>query len=74
MDSVISATRTLSAAGMMARLDACPPRPKGQKAENCNALFELLFRVATFWLMLRAKWILQRRRSADMTFGSTGET
>ena len=54
--------------------DAFPARLKGQKAENSSALLELMFWVATFWLMLPAKWILQRRRSADTKLSSIGET
>lgn len=54
--------------------DAFPARLKGQKPENSSALLELMFWVATFWLMLPAKWILQRRRSADTKLGSIGET
>lgn len=41
--------------------DAFPARLKGQKAEGSSALFELTFYVFTFWLMLPAKWLLQRR-------------
>ncbi len=44
--------------------DAFPTRLRGQKAKGSSAVFELLFYLATFWLMLPAKWILQRRRSA----------
>lgn len=43
--------------------DAFPARLRGQKAEGSSALFELLFWLATFWLMLPAKWILQRRNA-----------
>ncbi len=45
--------------------DAFPARLKGQKVEGSSALSELLFYLATFWLMLPAKWILQRRRARD---------
>lgn len=38
--------------------DAFPSRLKGQKATDSSALFELLFFLATFWLMLPAKWLL----------------
>ncbi|MCI2395976.1 carboxymuconolactone decarboxylase family protein [Aliiroseovarius sediminis] len=54
--------------------DAFPTRLKGQKAENSSALFELLFWLATFWLMLPAKWILQRRRSDGTKPDPTEET
>ena len=54
--------------------DAFPARLKGQKAPGSSAVFEALFWFATFWLMLPAKWILQRRRTADATSADTGET
>jgi AhpD family alkylhydroperoxidase len=53
--------------------DAFPSRLKGQKAENSSALFELLFYLATFWLMLPAKWLLRGQRSVDATPTSTGK-
>ncbi len=53
--------------------DAFPSRLKGQKAENSSALFELLFFLATFWLMLPAKWLLRGQRSADATPTSSGK-
>lgn len=51
--------------------DAFPSRLKGQKAENSSALFELLFFLATFWLMLPAKWLLRGQHSANATPAST---
>lgn len=43
--------------------DAFPSRLKGQKAENSSALFELLFFLATFWLMLPVKWLMRERKN-----------
>lgn len=43
--------------------DAFPSRLRGRKAENSSALFELVFFLATFWLMLPAKWLLKKQRS-----------
>lgn len=54
--------------------DAFPARLKGQKATGSSAVFEALFWLATFWLMLPAKWILQRRSFAAATPTDTGET
>ena len=53
--------------------DAFPARLKGQSAENRSGAFELLFWLATFWLMLPAKWILRRRRTTDTEPASTGD-
>jgi AhpD family alkylhydroperoxidase len=50
--------------------DAFPARLRGQKAPASSAVFEALFWLATFWLMLPAKWILQRRAPPTQT----GET
>ncbi len=47
--------------------DAFPERLKGQKAEGSSAVFELLFYIGTFWLMLPANWILQRRNAAQVS-------
>ena len=41
--------------------DAFPNRLEGRKAENSSAVFELLFFLATFWLMLPAKWLLRKQ-------------
>lgn len=43
--------------------DAFPARLKGQGAKESSALFEALFWLATFWLMLPAKWWLSRSRN-----------
>ncbi len=51
--------------------DAFPGRLKGQKAENSSALLELLFFLATFWLVLPVKWLLRGQCSADATPTST---
>lgn len=54
--------------------DAFPARLKGQKAEGSSALFELLFYLATFWLMLPAKWLLQRRDKNAAAAETEGKT
>lgn len=54
--------------------DAFPARLKGQKAEDSSALFELLFYLATFWLMLPAKWLLQRRDKNAAAAETEGKT
>lgn len=47
-------------------------RGLGFLISQARALFELWFYLATFWLMLSAKWLLQRRdRNAAAT--ETGE-